>query len=263
MKDENLFDPTILQLGSLHVRWYGIMYLLGFMASFALVKYQIKAKNLVIKKETISDLFFYLILGVILGGRLGYVLIYNSPFFLQNPFEIIAVWHGGMSFHGGLLGTVLGGILFCRKNKLNFWEIADLIIVTVPIGLGLGRIGNFINSELYGRPTNLPWGIVFSDGGNISRHPSQLYEFFLEGVVLFFILWHLKDKTRIKGELLCLFLIFYSVFRFFVEFTREPDTQIGFIFGFITMGQILSLIMGGIGLFILNSIKKNKERMGI
>jgi phosphatidylglycerol:prolipoprotein diacylglycerol transferase len=178
--------------------------------------------------------------------------------FLADPLEIFAVWHGGMSFHGGLIGVLIVGVLFSWRNKKSFWKIADLFIVTAPIGLGLGRIGNFINGELYGRATQVSWGMVFPKGGPLPRHPSQLYESALEGGVLFLILWFLKDKKIPTGGLLAVFLSVYGVFRFFVEFFREPDPQLGFIIGHFTMGQVLSsfMIVGGIILFLLLRSKR-------
>lgn len=244
-------DPEIFRIGPLAIRWYSIMYLLGFILSYLLVRYQIKKRGLNIRKDIIEALYSYLILGLLIGARLGYVFFYNISFYIENPLEIFAVWHGGMSFHGGLIGTTIAGYLFCKKYKIDFWRTADLIIVTAPIGLGLGRIGNFINGELYGRVTDVPWAIVFPSGGPYPRHPSQLYEFFFEGVALFLILWRLKDKKLKKGVLSSVFLMLYGSFRFLIEFFREPDIQLGFVAGFFTMGQLLSLIMIMIGFFIL------------
>ncbi|MBI5756373.1 MAG: prolipoprotein diacylglyceryl transferase [Nitrospirae bacterium] len=244
-------DPVIVKIGPFSIRWYGVMYLIGFAASYLLVKYQIKRKMITVSSEAIISLYQYLIFGLIIGARLGYVVFYNLSEYLENPLEVVAVWHGGMSFHGGLFGAIIAGIIFCRKNKLDFWQISDLIIVTVPIGLGLGRIGNFINGELYGRVTNVPWAMVFSDGGTLPRHPSQIYEFLLEGITLFVILWLLKDKNLRAGILTSLFLALYGLFRFFVEFFREPDTHLGFILGPFTMGQALSTVMVLMGISIL------------
>jgi phosphatidylglycerol:prolipoprotein diacylglycerol transferase len=244
-------NPAIIDLGPIRVGWYGLMYVFGFLASYLLVRYQMKKKNFDVSKLEVENLFFYLILGLIIGARLGYVLFYDLKMYLADPLEIFAVWHGGMSFHGGLIGLLIVGILFSWRNHKSFWKIADLFIVTAPIGLGLGRIGNFINGELYGRVTQVPWGMIFPKGGPLPRHPSQLYESALEGGVLFLILWFLKDKKLPFGGLLTLFLFFYGVFRFFVEFFREPDPQLGFMLGPFTMGQILSscMIIGGIVLF--------------
>jgi len=227
------------------------MYIVGFFASYLLVRYQMKKKDFGMSKLEVENLYFYLILGLIIGARLGYVLFYDLKMYLKEPLEIFAIWHGGMSFHGGLIGVLIVGILFSWKNKKSFWRIADLIIVTVPIGLGLGRIGNFINGELYGRVAQVPWGMIFPKGGPLPRHPSQLYESALEGGVLFLILWFLKDKELPTGGLLAIFLSLYGGFRFFVEFFREPDVQLGFVLGPLTMGQILTtfMIVGGVILF--------------
>ena len=245
-------DPIFLELGPIRLSWYGLMYVFGFLFSYLLVRYQMKRKDFAISKQEVEDFYFYLILGLIIGARLGYVLFYDLKMYLADPLEIFAIWHGGMSFHGGLIGVLFVGIVFSWKHKKSFWKIADLFIVTVPIGLGLGRIGNFINGELYGRVTQVPWGMIFSKGGPLPRHPSQLYESALEGGVLFIILWLLKDRKLPTGCLLALFLSLYGVFRFFVEFFREPDSQLGFILGPFTMGQILStcMIIGGIFLMI-------------
>ena len=246
------FNPFIFQLGPVRVTWYGLMYVLGTAASYLLVRYQIKRKDFGISPVEVDSLYLYLLCGLVIGARLGYALFYDLRMYLAKPAEVFALWHGGMSFHGGLIGIVAGAIFFCRKYQKAFWEIADLVIVTVPIGLGLGRIGNFINSELYGRVTHLPWGMIFPGGGPHPRHPSQLYECALEGVALFLILWSRKDKKLPSGGLLAVFLVLYGGVRFFLEFFREPDVQLGFILGPFTMGQILSacMIAGGVILWI-------------
>lgn len=247
-------DPVILSLGPLQVRWYGLMYVLGFTASYLLVQRQIRSFSYRELEAHFENLNIILILSVVLGGRLGYVLFYNFSYYLQHPLEIPATWTGGMSFHGACIGVLLGGWLFVRKKGLDFWKCADLYAVTIPIGLGLGRLGNFINGELYGRISSLPWAMVFPGGGPLPRHPSQLYEMLLEGIFLFLILWSQKGKPWRKqkgwphGSMLCLFLIGYGCFRMVVELFREPDQQIGFLFGFLTMGQLLSgfMILAGI-----------------
>ena len=249
-------DPTIINLGPLQIRWYGVMYILAFLASYFLVRYQIRKKQLDITIN-LDNLFFFLIIGLIIGARLGYIIFYNLSFYLSNPLKLFAIWEGGMSFHGGLIGIIFSGLIYVKRHRVNFWVLADLIIVTAPVGLGLGRLGNFINAELYGRVTTMPWGMIFPSGGDLPRHPSQLYEFFLEGVLLFLIVWLIKDRPFKKGTLFCLFLFLYSIFRFFIEFFREPDPQLGLIFSFMTMGQVLSVLMGiaGLVLFYFVSIQ--------
>lgn len=243
-------SPEIIRIGPLAVRWYGMMYLIGFAASYLLVRYQIKKKRLDLGRDFAESLYSYLILGLLLGARLGYVIFYNLTYYIQHPFEVFAVWQGGMSFHGGLIGSVIAGMFLCKKLNVDAWLIADLVIITAPIGIGLGRLGNFINGELYGRVTDAPWAMIFPGGGPFPRHPSQLYEFFLEGVVLFAVLWALKDKGFRTGALSSVFLILYGAFRFLVEFFREPDVQIGYILGVFTMGQILSAAMIFLGFWM-------------
>jgi len=237
-------DPTIVAIGPFHIRWYGVMYILGFIASYLLVRYQIRKKALGIPTGVLNDFFLYLVLGLILGARIGYCIAYNLPFYLDYPLKVFAVWEGGMSFHGGLAGVMIAGLIFVKTHGFSFWQFADLIAVTAPIGLGLGRLGNFLNAELYGRVSTLPWAMLFPSAGALPRHPSQLYECLLEGVLLFVILWWIKDRPLRKGTLFCLFLFLYSILRFFVEFFREPDPQLGFVFSLMTMGQILSVITG-------------------
>jgi phosphatidylglycerol:prolipoprotein diacylglycerol transferase len=252
-------DPVLIQVGPVRVGWYGLMYILGFLASYLLVLYQIKRRDFGLSREEVEDLFVFLVLGLILGARLGYILFYDLPLYLAKPWEVFAIWHGGMSFHGGLIGLLLAGILYARRKEKSFWKMADLFIVTAPIGLGLGRIGNFINGELYGRVTTVPWGVVFPRGGPLPRHPSQLYECFLEGLVLFVILWVLKDRKLPSGSLLAVFLIGYGVFRFAVEFVREPDAQLGFILGPLTMGQVLSSFMVAAGIVLAFFLRSRKN----
>jgi phosphatidylglycerol:prolipoprotein diacylglycerol transferase len=254
-------DPILIELGPLRVGWYGLMYVFGFFASYFLVRYQMKKKDFGVSKLEVENLYFYLILGLIIGARLGYVFFYDIKMYLKDPLEIFRIWNGGMSFHGGLIGVLVVGIVFSWWNKKSFWKIADLIIVTVPIGLGLGRIGNFINGELYGRVTQVPWGMIFPKGGAEPRHPSQLYESALEGGVLFIILWFMKDRKHPTGGVLSIFLFLYGVFRFFIEFFREPDSQLGFVISRFTMGQVFCsfMIIGGIVLYIYLSYFRRKE----
>lgn len=245
-------NPVLIHIGPLEVRWYGLMYLLGFACAYFIIKYELKRKKGPIPVEAADDLLFYLIVGLLIGARLGYVLFYNLKSYLAAPWEIFFIWHGGMSFHGGLTGMVISGLIYTRRRKVPFMELADIGALAAPVGLMLGRIGNFINGELYGRVTTVPWGIVFPGGGNLPRHPSQLYEACLEGPVLFGLLWWLRLRTKRPGEVLATFLLAYGVFRFCVEFFREPDPQLGFIVDGLTMGQILCLFMisAAIGLFV-------------
>jgi phosphatidylglycerol:prolipoprotein diacylglycerol transferase len=249
-------DPVIFSIGPLEIRWYGMMYLLGFIVAFFIIRSELRRKGGPVPAEEAEDLLFYLILGLLLGGRIGYVLIYNLPAYAGAPWEVFAFWHGGMSFHGGLIGMVVSGWIFARRRRASFLELADIGTISVPIGLMLGRIGNFINGELYGRPTDLPWGMVFPDGGDVARHPSQLYEAFVEGPLLFGILWWLRLRTKQPGEILAAFLFLYGLFRFLVEFCREPDIQIGFISGWLTMGQILCICMMGAGLMMFLLLRR-------
>jgi phosphatidylglycerol:prolipoprotein diacylglycerol transferase len=222
------------------------MYVLGFAAAYFLILKQRRAQRLGLKGAVLQDMFFYAAIGIIVGARLGYILFYQLSSFsdyLQHPLEIIAIWHGGMSFHGGLIGALLAGILFCRRRGLPYWEVADAVTVTAPIGLGLGRLGNFINGELFGRATEVPWAMVFPSGGPMPRHPSQLYEAALEGLLLFIILWKLKDREFRPGTLVSVFLVGYGVIRFILEFFRQPDPQVGLLWNFLSMGQVLCLAM--------------------
>ena len=239
-------NPQIIKIGPLRLRWYGLMYLLGFVASYFLIRSQPRARRLGLQGRVLQDLIFYIGVGLIVGARLGYILFYHYNdlgHYLQHPLEIIAIWHGGMSFHGGLIGALTGGVYFCRRSGLPAWEVADAVIVTAPIGLGLGRIGNFINGELYGRPSSLPWSVIFPAGGMVPRHPSQLYEAALEGLLLFMILWRLNKLDLPAGSMVCLFLGGYGLLRFVAEFFRQPDAQLGLLAGVLSMGQVLCLGM--------------------
>ncbi len=249
-------DPIIFSLGPLHVRWYGLMYVFGFIASYVLVRFQIRRFNYRQLEEHFENLNLILILCVVLGGRLGYVFFYNPSYYLAHPLEIPATWSGGMSFHGACIAVIFGGWWYCRKKGISYWKTADLYAATFPIGLCLGRLGNFINGELFGRITDKPWGMVFPGGGPLPRHPSQLYESALEGILLFIILWAMHgrpwrgQKGWPHGSVFALFLIGYGVFRIFVENFREPDTQIGYLLGGLTMGQLLSSTMIALGMMI-------------
>ncbi|MCP5324752.1 MAG: prolipoprotein diacylglyceryl transferase [Oceanospirillaceae bacterium] len=256
-------DPVAIHIGSLPIHWYGLMYLLSFGLAYWLMLYRAERSNGVWNKDQVSDLIFYGAMGVVLGGRCGYVLFYNFDKFVEDPLWLFQVWTGGMSFHGGLLGVLVACYLFGRKYKKSFFQITDFGAPMVPVGLFFGRIGNFIGGELWGRTTDVPWGMVFPRAGDLPRHPSQLYEMFLEGVVLFTILWWFSSRPRPQMAVSALFLIFYGSFRFAVEFVREPDSQIGFaLLGWMTRGQELSLpmIIGGICLLVL-ALQKNKKEV--
>jgi phosphatidylglycerol---prolipoprotein diacylglyceryl transferase len=245
-------DPVFLRLGPLEFRWYGLMYICGFVSAYFIILAGVRRKGLPLNKDQVADLIFSAALGVILGGRLGYILFYNLSYYLSHPAKLFAVWEGGMSFHGGLTGAIVAGLCYIRKHKLSFYQLADISFLAGPVGLGLGRIGNFINGELYGRATSLPWGMVFPGGGSQPRHPSQLYEAFLEGPLMFLILFLVSRRVRQEGVVFWSFIGLYGLFRFLVEFAREPDAQIGFLAGGLSMGQLLSLPMflGGVGMVI-------------
>lgn len=241
-------DPVIFRIGPLAVRWYGMMYLLGFVAAWIIIRRLARLRSLPLDAEGLSDLLFYGILGVILGGRLGYVLFYNLAYYLRHPVSIFAVWEGGMSFHGGLLGVVVAATVFCLRKGLPKLLTGDVLVTAATVGLGLGRVGNFINGELWGRVTDVPWGMVFPGAGPLPRHPSQLYEALLEGLILFAVLWLLHRRRSAPGVPFFTFFLLYGGFRFLVEFFREPDAHLGFLWGGATMGQVLSLPMILIGL---------------
>jgi phosphatidylglycerol:prolipoprotein diacylglycerol transferase len=240
-------DPVFLRLGPVQLRWYGLMYMLSFVIGFFVMRRLAKYRKLHLSTDDLYDLLFYLILGVMVGGRLGYVLFYDLGSYLRAPLSIFKIWEGGMSFHGGFIGMVLAAWYITWKKGWSFLEIADLVSAAAPIGLGLGRIGNFINGELFGRPTTAAWGMVFPEGGATPRHPSQLYEALLEGLVLFVLLRWLYKKNFYHGMVFWALLAFYGLFRFLVEFVREPDLQIGFDFGPFTRGQELTLPMFVLG----------------
>lgn len=248
-------DPVALQLGPLAVHWYGLMYLLGFLGFWWFGVRRVRHPQFGWPREWVSDLLFYGVLGVILGGRLGYTFFYNFSAFLSDPLMIFRIWEGGMSFHGGLIGALVAAAWFARVRKLKFFDVTDFAGPMIPIGLFTGRIGNFINGELWGAPTSLPWGMVFPGAGPEPRHPSMLYEAFLEGLVLFAILWWFAAKTRPRMAVTGLGLLGYGVFRTMVEFVRLPDAHIGYLMGtqWLTMGMVLSAPMwiGGLALMML------------
>lgn len=241
-------DPVAFSLGPLSVRWYGLMYLFGFAFAMWLAGRRADAPNSGWTRNEVSDLLFYGFLGVILGGRIGYVLFYNFDLFLADPTYLFKIWTGGMSFHGGLIGVITAMIWFAHKTQRHFFTVADFVAPLIPFGLGVGRIGNFMNGELWGRVTDVPWAIIFPEAGPEPRHPSQLYQFALEGVVLFIILNLFWRKHPPRGAISGMFLLFYGLFRFLVEFVRQPDSQLGLYFNEISMGQILStpmIVAGG------------------
>ena len=244
-------DPVFFRIGPLAFRWYGLMYLLGLGSAYWLIKSRAASKHIALPAQQLSDLIVFAAFGVFLGGRLGYILFYNLPFYLEHPLKILAVWEGGMSFHGGLLGTCLAIWLFCVKRGLPVWTIADLAAGAAPIGLGFGRMGNFINGELFGRATDVEWCMVFPQGGQDCRHPSQLYEAGLEGILLFVILTIISRRPTPPGTIFWSFICGYGVARFFVEFFRQPDSHLGFIFQWVTMGQILCIPMIAGGLYMI------------
>jgi len=244
-------NPVAFSLGPLQVHWYGIMYLLAFTSAWFLAQWRVKHYHLDWTPEQIGDLIFYGALGIILGGRLGYMLFYNTQQWMNHPLSLFKVWQGGMSFHGGLLGVIVAALLFVRKTKKSFFQVADFITPLVPLGLAFGRLGNFINGELWGRVTTMPWGMVFPAVDDQPRHPSQLYEFGLEGVVLFILVWWYAARPRPAGCVSGVFLMGYAVSRLIVECFRQPDTQMGYVaFNCLTMGQVLSIPMLLVGLFL-------------
>jgi phosphatidylglycerol---prolipoprotein diacylglyceryl transferase len=247
-------DPVAISLGPLKIHWYGLMYLIGFAGVWVLGKYRSKKPYSPIKSEAVDDLVFYGAMGAILGGRIGYILFYNFSNFIQDPIIIFKVWQGGMSFHGGLLGVIFAMWLFAKKCQSKMLALVDFLAPLAPIGLFAGRIGNFINGELWGKTTDVPWGVIFPNAGPLPRHPSQLYEAFLEGIVLFIIMWVFTNKQRPYMAPTGLVLFCYGCFRFLVELYRLPDAHIGYLaFGWLTMGQLLSLpmIILGASLFYL------------
>ncbi len=248
-------DPIAIQIGPVAIRWYALAYIAGIVLGWVYIRFLQKRKPLPnLGREALESMFTWAIIGIMAGGRLGYVLFYKPAHYLQHPVEIAYLWQGGMSFHGGLIGVILAFYLFARKYRIPFIALMDRIAAATPIGLFFGRMANFINGELYGRVTDHSFGMVFPHGGPLPRHPSQLYEAALEGIVLFCILWILIRFTRAlnyPGIIAGLFLIGYAISRIIVEFFREPDAHLGFIVSHITMGQLLSLPMIGVGLTVM------------
>jgi phosphatidylglycerol:prolipoprotein diacylglycerol transferase len=250
------FDPVALQLGPLAIRWYGLMYLLAFAAFYLLGRWRVMRTHhgpaTGLLPSDVEDLLFHGVLGVVLGGRLGYVLFYKPAYYLQHPLEVFAVWQGGMAFHGGLVGVLVACAWFARRRGLPFLVLMDFVAPLVPLGLATGRLGNFINGELWGRATDLPWAMVFPQSGSpVPRHPSQLYQFAGEGLLLFALVWWFSSRPRPVGRVSGLFLLGYGTLRFLAEFAREPDAFLGLLAGGLSMGQLLSLPMVAGGLWLM------------
>src|SRR3989344_5403704 len=247
-------NPVLLRLGPFEIRYYGLIFVLGFVMAYFILNYLAKKKKLSLNKDDTADFLLYIIIGTVLGARTLYVVVYNLPFYLSNPFEIIAVWHGGLSFHGGLIGAAIAGFYFCKRKKIDFYEIADISVIPLALGLALGRLGNFINGELYGRITDVPWAVKFPDAEGF-RHPSQIYES-IKNLIIFFALWVIKDKNLPKGFMFWLFVTMYGSFRFLIEFFREPDPQLGYFFNYFTMGQFLTFAMFLFGSFMIYRVTR-------
>jgi len=255
----NNFDPIAFQILIFEIRWYSLAYIAGIVLGWALCK-KIFIKNSNVN-EKFDDFITYLIIGIIVGGRLGYVIFYNFNHYINHIIDIFKIWEGGMSFHGGLIGVIFASIIFAKKNNQNSFIQMDLVALVAPVGIFFGRIANFINSELYGIPTEAPWAVTFVQVDNLARHPSQLYEAVTEGIILFLILLYFREKNYLKkpGLISSLFLIFYSFFRFIVEFFRVPDEQLGYLIFNLSMGQIISLIFFLLGIILFNFKNENKK----
>ena len=257
------FDPIALQLGPIAIRWYGLMYLTAFALVIFLGRMRIRTQPwLSISSRDLDDMLFYGVLGVVLGGRLGYILFYKPLEYLHDPIRIFFVWEGGMSFHGGFLGVILAMLWFARSHGKKWLQVTDFIAPLCPLGLGAGRVGNFINGELWGRPSDLPWAMVFPQVDGLARHPSQLYEFLLEGLVLFALVWFYSRRWRPLGAVSGMFLAGYGVLRFLVEFTREPDSFLGLLSLELSMGQWLSLPMIAAGVAMIIWANRHGRRPG-
>ena len=255
-------NPIAVDLGFISVHWYGVSYVVGISVAWLLLRYRAQYFQVSLDNEQIADLVFFVVLGIIIGGRLGSVVFYNFDYYLGHPLEIFFIHKGGMSFHGGLIGVIFSVWFFSYKKNISFFRISDFIAPVIPIGLGCGRIGNFINGELWGSPSNLPWAMIFPDpaAGGIPRHPSQLYEAFFEGLVLFIILWWFSRIPRPVKATSGLFLIFYGLFRFLVEFVRIPDQHIGYIaYNWLTMGQLLTIPMIIFGIIFLRMAYQDEK----
>ena len=264
------FSPVLVDLGIFQIKWYSLAYILGIILGWVYASHIIQktSKNennfIQIKKTEFDDLIIYLVFGIILGGRLGYVIFYNFEYYSQNLTEILMIWHGGMSFHGGLVGVIISTIIFAKKRGDNFFKYTDIISCVAPSGIFLGRIANFMNAELYGKASTLPWAIIFPNAGNFARHPSQIYEAILEGLVLFGIINYLSIKKKLifnTGYISSIFLILYSILRIISEIFREPDKHVGLFLNYFSMGTLLSLFTIIAGLFIIFFIKKNEQNI--
>lgn len=256
-------DPVAVSLGPLKIHWYGITYLVAFVVGWALASYRAGKPQSGWKSSEVGDVVFYIALGVILGGRLGSILFYNFSGFLQDPLMLLRIWEGGMSFHGGFLGVLVAFYLYARNTGRTFFEVADFLAPMFPIGLGAGRIGNFINGELWGRVTDVPWSMVYPHVDGQPRHPNQIYQFIGEGIILFLIVWIYSRKPRPTMAVSGLFVLCYGIYRFLIEFVREPDKEIGFIaFNWLTMGQVLSLPMVLIGALVMYVAYRNMAKRG-
>lgn len=249
------FDPVAISLGPLQIHWYGLMYLIAFAIAWLLGRHRLKQGYLDITPKRFEDMLFYGIVGVILGGRLGYVVFYQASYYLRHPLEVFAIWDGGMAFHGGLIGVLLAMLYFAHKEGKTFFQIGDFVAPLIPLGLAVGRWGNFMNGELWGRPTNGNWGMIFPMVDQIPRHPSQLYQIALEGILLFIVIWFYSKKPRPTGYVSAAFLVGYGICRFIAEFGREPDSHLGLIALNLSMGQWLSIpmILAGILLFVIST----------
>jgi phosphatidylglycerol---prolipoprotein diacylglyceryl transferase len=256
-------NPNLVEIGVFQIRYYSLMYIVAFFLTYMLVSYRIKHDGYAYSTESIQDFFMWAIVGLIFGARLGYVLFYNFDYYMRHPLEILLpfdfsqgvrfVGISGMSYHGGAIGVLIASIIFCRKHGINFWQLADLFCPAIPLGYTFGRIGNFINGELFGRVTDVPWGMYFPLASTHQlRHPSQLYEAFFEGIVLFVILWSMRKRKTFDGFFFALYLIGYGMVRFIIEFLREPDMQLGFVWKALSMGQLLCVLMmlAGMGIIV-------------
>lgn len=252
----NNINPILASIGPLEIRYYSLAYVLGAIFTYFVLKKIADERELKLSKSDVLDFVTYTLLSIIVFSRIFYILFYNLHYFIQNPAEMLYIWQGGLSFHGGLFGAALSGIWFARKWKISFWKLADMAVIPVAFCLFLGRIGNFINGELYGRITSVPWAVKFKNAEGF-RHPSQLYEA-LKNIFMFFVLWNLRNKHFKDGAIFSLFLVMYGSLRFFIEFFRQPDEQIGFLFGFLSMGQLLCLAMLAIGIPLLAHFSRKK-----